>query len=412
MQEFTNPFPIGSSSLIHCITNEISCEMLANGILALGCKPVMADDSREVLDFTKQSQALFINLGHLSAEKEKAIRMAASYANQSSLPMVVDAVGVTTSSIRKSLVKDLLDYRPTVLKGNMSEIRSLVGLKHHGVGVDASAKDQETEDLLQVLKDWCQTYPGMSFLVTGPKDLVVSKNQVAVLGNGCTELDWITGTGDLVGALTAVFLSLRLYLVTNRYQDSVESFLAKVETACRSGVTIVQLREKNLTTNQYYQLAKQVKEITDAYQVPLIIDDRLDVCLAVDAAGLHIGDDELPVSVARKVLGPEKILGVTAKTVKRALEAEKSGADYLGTGAIFPTTTKENAPITLISTLKTICQTVAIPVVAIGGLTSENIDQLMGTGIAGVAVVRDLMQAEDIEAKTQAFLKKLHNILS
>ncbi len=205
--------------------------------------------------------------------------------------------------------------------------------------------------------------------------------------------------------------ALRLYLVTNRYQDSLENFLEKVETACRSGVTIIQLREKNLTTNQYYQLAKQVKKITDAYQVPLIIDDRLDVCLAVDAAGLHIGDDELPVSVARKVLGPEKILGVTAKTVKRALEAETSGADYLGTGAIFPTTTKENAPITLISTLKTICQTVAIPVVAIGGLTSENIDQLSGTGIAGVAVVRDLMQAEDIEAKTQAFLTKLDDMI-
>ncbi|WP_049537427.1 thiamine phosphate synthase [Streptococcus pseudopneumoniae] len=206
--------------------------------------------------------------------------------------------------------------------------------------------------------------------------------------------------------------SLKLYLVTNRYQDSLENFLEKVETACRSGVTIIQLREKNLTTNQYYQLAKQVKEITDAYQVPLIIDDRLDVCLAVDAAGLHIGDDELPVSVARKVLGPEKILGVTAKTVKRALEAEEGGANYLGTGAIFPTTTKENAPITLISTLKTICQTVAIPVVAIGGLTSENIDQLIGTGIAGVAVVRNLMQAEDIEAKTQAFLTKLDDIVS
>ena len=205
--------------------------------------------------------------------------------------------------------------------------------------------------------------------------------------------------------------ALRLYLVTNRYQDSFQSFLEKIETACRSGVTIVQLREKNLTTNQYYQLAKQVKEITDAYQVPLIIDDRLDVCLAVDAAGLHIGDDELPVPVARQVLGPDKILGVTAKTVKRALDAEEGGADYLGTGAIFPTTTKENAPITLISTLKTICQRVAIPVVAIGGLTSENIDQLAATGIAGVAVVRDLMQAEDIEAKTQAFLTKLDDIV-
>ena len=205
--------------------------------------------------------------------------------------------------------------------------------------------------------------------------------------------------------------TLRLYLVTNRYQDPLETFLKKVEQACQSGVTMIQLREKQLTTNQYYELAKMVKQITDTYQVPLIIDDRLDVCLAVDAAGLHIGDDELPVSVARQVLGTEKILGVTAKTVKRALEAEKSGADYLGTGAIFPTTTKENAPITLISTLKDICQAVGIPVVAIGGLTCENIHQLSGTGIAGIAVVRDLMQARDIEARTQEFLTKLDQII-
>ena len=206
--------------------------------------------------------------------------------------------------------------------------------------------------------------------------------------------------------------TLRLYLVTNRYQDPLETFLKKVEQACQSGVTMIQLREKQLTTNQYYELAKMVKQITDTYQVPLIIDDRLDVCLAVDAAGLHIGDDELPVSVARQVLGTEKILGVTAKTVKRALEAEESGADYLGTGAIFPTTTKENAPITLISTLKDICQAVGLPVVAIGGLTCENIHQLSGTGIAGIAVVRDLMQARDIEARTQEFLTKLDQIIS
>lgn len=206
--------------------------------------------------------------------------------------------------------------------------------------------------------------------------------------------------------------TLRLYLVTNRYQDPLETFLKKVEQACQSGVTMIQLREKQLTTNQYYELAKMVKQITDTYQVPLIIDDRLDVCLAVDAAGLHIGDDELPVSVARQVLGTEKILGVTAKTVKRALEAEESGADYLGTGAIFPTTTKENAPITLISTLKDICQAVGIPVVAIGGLTCEKIHQLSGTGIAGIAVVRDLMQARDIEARTQEFLTKLDQIIS
>ena len=207
MKDFKNPFPLHDSYLIHCITNEISCEMVANAILALGAKPVMADDPREVLDFTKQSAAVLLNLGHLSAAKEESIRKVTSFASQSEIPFVLDVVGVSASPIRKSLAMDLVEYSPTIIKGNMSEIRSLVGLKHHGVGVDASVQDQETEDLLQVLKDWCQSYPGIAFLVTGPKDLIVSTNQVVVLTNGCQELDWITGTGDVVGALAAVFLS-------------------------------------------------------------------------------------------------------------------------------------------------------------------------------------------------------------
>ena len=207
MYTFQNPFPLSESHLIHCITNEISCEMVANAILALGSKPVMADDSREVLDFAKQSAAILLNLGHLSADKERAILKVAAFASKSSLPMVLDVVGVSASPIRKTLAMDILKYSPTIIKGNMSEIRSLVGLKHHGVGVDASQKDQETADLVGVLKDWCQGYPTSTFLVTGPKDLVVSANQVAILTNGCLELDWITGTGDLVGALAAVFLS-------------------------------------------------------------------------------------------------------------------------------------------------------------------------------------------------------------
>lgn len=206
--------------------------------------------------------------------------------------------------------------------------------------------------------------------------------------------------------------SLRLYLVTNRYDDSLDTFLKKVELACQSGVTMIQLREKTLTTNHYYQLAKKVKKITDFYHIPLIIDDRLDICLAVNAEGLHIGDDELPVAVARTLLGPNKILGVTAKTVQRALEAEKGGADYLGTGAIFPTTTKNNAPITSIKTLKKICQSVSIPVVAIGGLTPDKINQLKDTGIAGIAVVRDLMQAKNINEKAKKFLIELEKTIN
>lgn len=209
MINLKNPFPL-DSRLIHCITNEITCKMLANAILALGCKPVMADDPREVLEFTKQSSALLINLGHLSSEKELAIRKATTFANHLPIPIIVDAVGVTTSSIRKSLVKDILKISPCVVKGNMSEIRSLMDLKHHGIGVDANHKDQTIKDLIPILKNWCQQYPNTCFLVTGPSDLVISSEKVAILNNGCPSLDWITGTGDLVGAFTAVFLSQNL----------------------------------------------------------------------------------------------------------------------------------------------------------------------------------------------------------
>ena len=146
--------------------------------------------------------------------------------------------------------------------------------------------------------------------------------------------------------------------------------------------------------------------------MPLIIDDRLDICLAVDAAGLHIGDDELPVSVARQVLGPEKILGVTAKTVKRALEAETSGCRLLGGQELFSRHYQRKCTYHLDFNLETFAKWSPFQLVLIGGLTSENIDNLAATGIAGVAVVRDLMQAEDIEAKTQAFLTKLDDMIS
>ena len=152
--------------------------------------------------------------------------------------------------------------------------------------------------------------------------------------------------------------TLALYLVTARYDWKEEDFLKKVEEACRSGVTLVQLREKECSTREYYELAQKVKTITDTYHIPLIIDDRVDICLAVDASGVHIGADELPVEVVRKLIGKDKILGVTAKTVERALEAEQYGSDYLGVGAIYPTTTKVITQPTSIETLKEIATTV------------------------------------------------------
>lgn len=200
--------------------------------------------------------------------------------------------------------------------------------------------------------------------------------------------------------------TLALYLVTARYDWKEEDFLKKIEEACNSGVTLVQLREKECSTREYYELAHKVKTITDRYQIPLMIDDRVDVCLAVDASGVHIGADELPVEVVRKLIGKDKILGVTAKTVERALEAEKHGADYLGVGAIYPTTTKVITQPTSIETLKEIATTVSIPIVAIGGIKEDNMEPLEGTGIAGVAIVSEIMKANNIQEKMLLFKKK------
>lgn len=205
--------------------------------------------------------------------------------------------------------------------------------------------------------------------------------------------------------------TLALYLVTARYDWKEEDFLKKVEEACRSGITLVQLREKECSTREYYELAKKVKTITDTYQIPLIIDDRVDICLAVDASGVHIGADELPVEVVRNMIGNDKILGVTAKTVERALEAEQHGADYLGVGAIYPTTTKVITQPTSIETLKAIATTVSIPIVAIGGIKEDNMEPLIGTGIAGVAIVSEIMKAKNIQEKCLSLRKKVSKIL-
>jgi thiamine-phosphate pyrophosphorylase len=153
-----------------------------------------------------------------------------------------------------------------------------------------------------------------------------------------------------------------------------------------------------------------VKQVTDRYAVPLIIDDRVDIALASDAAGVHVGAEDLPVSEARRLMGPDKIVGATAKTVQRATEAQAQGADYLGVGAIYPTTTKVVTIITEVSTLKDICRRVDIPVCAIGGLNPTNCDVLAGSGIAGICVVSAIMKSDHPKAAAQALRQKAEEL--
>ena len=186
-----------------------------------------------------------------------------------------------------------------------------------------------------------------------------------------------------------------LYFITDSTGCTEEAFLSCVEQALKGGATLLQLREKNKSTREYIQLAEKVHVIAQRYNVPLIIDDRVDVALAIDAEGVHVGAEDMPVAAARKLMGNDKIVGATAKTVPWAQEAYEQGADYLGVGAIYPTTTKVKTVLTSTDTLRDICHAVPIPVNAIGGLNKENIDVLAGIPIAGICVVSAIMKADD-----------------
>lgn len=194
-----------------------------------------------------------------------------------------------------------------------------------------------------------------------------------------------------------------LYFITDSTGFEETEFLYRIEEALKGGVTLLQLREKEKSTREYLALAQKVHTLTKKYNVPLIIDDRIDIAMAVDAEGVHLGQSDIPIEIARKIIGDSKIIGATAKTVPQALEAYRQGADYLGVGAIYPTTTKVVTIRTSTDTLRDICAAVPIPVNAIGGLNKDNIDILKGIPIAGICAVSAIMKADNPQHTAQEF---------
>ena len=205
-------------------------------------------------------------------------------------------------------------------------------------------------------------------------------------------------------------LDTALYFITDSTGFEKDEFLHRVRSALEGGVTIIQLREKNRTTREYVELAKAVHAITKEFNVPLIIDDRIDVMLASGAEGVHVGAEDMPVATARKLIGKDKILGTTAKTVEAATAAYNDGADYLGVGAIYPTTTKVKTVLTSTETLDAITKAVPIPVNAIGGLNSTNLGVLKGINIAGVCAVSAIMKADSPKAAAEELKKAFDDI--
>ncbi|MDP4151856.1 MAG: thiamine phosphate synthase [Bacillota bacterium] len=197
-----------------------------------------------------------------------------------------------------------------------------------------------------------------------------------------------------------------LYLVTDRGLMSTATLEEAVENSIKGGCTVVQLREKDASSREFYDIAMNIKRVTDHFNVPLIINDRVDIALAMDAAGIHIGQGDLPAKSVRKIIGADKILGVSASSLNEALNAQMDGADYLGIGAMFKTGTKTDASIVTIDELNKIRKAVAIPLVVIGGINERTIPMFNGTDIDGVAVVSAIIASNDITAAS-ASLKNL-----
>lgn len=202
-----------------------------------------------------------------------------------------------------------------------------------------------------------------------------------------------------------------LYAVTDRAWLNGATLESQVEQALKGGATFVQLREKELDEETFLEEAKKIKKLCGKYHVPFVINDNVDIALAVDADGVHVGQSDMEAGKVREKLGPDKIIGVSCKTVEQALLAKKHGADYLGVGAMYPTGTKKDATAVTPAALSEICHAVDIPVVAIGGISKDRLEPLRGTGVYGVAVVSAIFAAEDIEKAAKELKEAVKEIL-
>ena len=204
---------------------------------------------------------------------------------------------------------------------------------------------------------------------------------------------------------------LLLYAVTDRHWLGEETLYDQVRKALDGGATFVQLREKNLDREDFLAEAKEIQKLCKEYGVPFVVNDEVSIAKDIDADGVHVGQSDMEAMDVRKILGPDKILGVSAQTVEQAIIAEKHGADYLGVGAVFTTGSKDDADDVSHETLKAICEAVSIPVIAIGGITKDNVAKLAGSGICGVAVISAIFGQKDIQKATEELKFSVENML-
>lgn len=460
--------------LIEQVTNYVTINDCANVTLAIGASPVMGDGFEEVDQMTMISDALVINYGVINGASLKTMIKAGKTANKHNIGIVLDPVGVGATQFRNEAIVDLLtQVHPTIIKGNASEIMSLSGMNTKSKGVDSSADSLEAIDAaLKVARDYrcvCAV-TGRIDIITDGRYIVKIYNESDLLsyitGTGCMITSLAAsflggGASPLVSAVGGILAmsiageeaaireneenngiasyredvmnniykfnqySIRdlanievekveykypLYLVTDEKACKGKDFYESVEASIRGGAKIVQLREKNMDTRDFFKRALKLKEICHKHGVDFVINDRLDIAIAVDADGVHLGQSDMPIQKAKEILGHKKIIGISAKNMEEALEAQKYGADYIGVGAIFATDTKKDSGLIDLETLKDMTNQINIPVLAIGGIGLGKLGYLKDTGIDGICVISDILGSDDPERRTRKLLEEYRSI--
>ena len=452
--------------LVHNITNYVTVNDVANILLACGGSPIMSDEPEDVEDITSICGGLNINIGTLNQRSIEGMFRAGAKANALGHVVLLDPVGAGASALRTNTAVELMEkIKFTVIRGNISEIKTLALGSGTTKGVDADVADAVTDanldSAVKFVKDFAAK-SGAIVAVTGAIDLVSDGTACYVIRNGRPEMGKITGTGcQLSGMMTAFVVAnpdnkleaaaaavcamglageigwsrmaegdgnstyrnriidaiynmdgatlngapsmncdkndLLLYAVTDRHWLDGRRLIDVVRESLDGGVTMVQLREKTLEEGKFLEEAKELQTLCRERGVPFLVNDNVEIAREMNADGVHVGQSDMEAQDVRAILGPDKILGVSAQTVEQAVLAEKHGADYLGVGAVFPTGSKDDADDVSYETLKAICGAVSIPVVAIGGITQENVAKLAGSGICGVAVISAIYAAKNIQ---------------
>ena len=497
---------------VHCLTNPVTMQSVANVLLAAGGSAVMAQDEQEVEEITAICQATLLNTGVPDERKIRSCILAGKCANRLGHPVVLDPVGAGASKFRRKKIGQLLQsVVPSIIRCNQEEASALLraedekeflvlgterqkiegtaescqqdgdavfsGIQSGGV---ESSLELELEKARRLAVRLAKKYR-CTVCMTGEQDVISDGERVKVISGGDGRICRITGSGCMLSALCALkcgdgtdsfeaaveaaetwrhcaeragetvdekeegigsfqirlldalslkmemergrrmevqsrmkqnkkrYISpeqLRLYAVTDRkWLAEGETLETVVETLVRSGVTCVQLREKHASDEEIISEGKKLNEICRKHHVPLIVNDRPDLAKKIGAAGVHVGLSDMGIEKARELLGEDFIIGGSAHNVKEALQAQKAGADYIGCGAVFGSQTKSDVTTLAKEELCAIWEAVEIPVVAIGGITAENIKELTGTGIDGVAVVSGLFAAKDKPEMVRRFLK-------